>query len=160
VEKLAVHFRDTPHELRLIEFMDVGNLNGWSRAEVVPSAELLHRLHSRWPLRPVRAPRGAAPAVRYEYEDGRGTIGFISSITEPFCGACTRARVTADGTFHSCLFADRGTLLRPLLRQFEDDRPLQAHLRQLWSQRADRYSELRGADSASHERPEMFRVGG
>jgi cyclic pyranopterin phosphate synthase len=160
VEQLAEHFRGTGHELRLIEFMDVGNLNHWTRAQVLPNAELLRRIHARWPLRPIAGPRGSATALRYEYEDGMGAVGFISSITEPFCGACTRARVTADGTFHGCLFSSRGTLLRPLLRQFEDDRRLLDYLAGLWAGREDRYSELRDAQVSERERVEMYRVGG
>ena len=160
IEALVAHFRGTGHVLRLIEFMDVGNSNHWSREQVVPSSVLRSRIHKRWPLRPVADQALSETARRFEFEDGQGEIGFISSITEPFCGDCTRARVAADGTFYSCLFSGRGTALRPLLRQFDDSTRLADYLAGLWSGREDRYSELRERSVSERERVEMFRVGG
>lgn len=160
IEDLVSHFRGTGHVLRLIEFMDVGNSNHWSREQVVPSSVLLRKIHDRWPLKPVSSQGQSETARRYEFEDGQGEIGFISSISEPFCGDCTRARVSADGTFYSCLFSSRGTALRPLLRQFGDNERLLEYLAELWSGRQDRYSELRGQTGSEFQRVEMFRVGG
>ncbi len=160
VENLLAHFRGSGHVVRLIEFMDVGNLNHWRREQVVPSAELLRRIHARWPLRPLSPSAPGETARRFAYEDGAGEIGFISSITQPFCGDCTRARVTADGTFYTCLFAGQGAALRPLLRQYADDEPLFAFLGRRWSDREDRYSELRRRRAAPDHRVEMFRMGG
>jgi len=146
--------------VRLIEFMDVGNLNHWSREQVVPSAELLQRIHQRWPVRPVARQAPGETARRYEFLDGAGEIGFISSITEPFCGDCTRARVTADGVFYNCLFSSSGAELRPLLRNGMSDEALQEFLESLWRQRDARYSELRNGGSGTDAKVEMFRMGG
>lgn len=159
VERLVDHFRGSGHIVRLIEFMDVGNLNHWSRAQVVPSAELLERLHARWPLRPLASQVTGETARRYAFEDGAGELGFISSITQPFCGDCTRARVTADGNFYTCLFAGRGAALRPLLRQSGEARVLE-FLRERWADRTDRYSEVRNETALAKDRVEMFRMGG
>jgi cyclic pyranopterin phosphate synthase len=160
LEDLVEHFRGSGHVLRLIEFMDVGNVNHWSRGQVVPSATLLKRVHDHWPLRPVASQITGETARRYEFEDGQGEIGFISSITEPFCGDCTRARVTADGTFYNCLFSSRGTALRPLLRQGFGEKRLQSFVRGMWRQRDDRYSEQRNGSTDEVPRVEMFRMGG
>jgi cyclic pyranopterin phosphate synthase len=160
VMDLVAHFRGTGHTVRLIEFMDVGNINHWSRAQVVPSAELLKRVHERWPLRPVARQPAGETARRYEFLDGAGEIGFISSITEPFCGDCTRARVTADGVFYSCLFSSRGNELRPLLRGGMSAPALQHHLEGLWRTRDDRYSEHRSNEPSRDSKVEMFRMGG
>lgn len=159
VESLVDHFRGSSHIVRLIEFMDVGNLNHWSRGQVVPSAELLERLHARWPLRPLASRVVGETARRYAFEDGLGELGFISSITQPFCGDCTRARVTADGNFYTCLFANRGAALRPLLRQSGDSQLLE-FLRGRWAGRGDRYSEVRSETVLEKDRVEMFRMGG
>jgi cyclic pyranopterin phosphate synthase len=159
VESLVDHFRGTGHIVRLIEFMDVGNLNHWSREQVVPSAELLERLHARWPLRSLAHRVPGETARRYAFEDGAGELGFISSITQPFCGDCTRARVTADGNFYTCLFSGRGAALRPLLRQ-SGEAPVLEFLREHWARRHDRYSEIRSEAALEKERVEMFRMGG
>ncbi len=163
-ESLVAKFRGTGHVVRFIEYMDVGNLNHWRRDQVVPSAELLARIHARWPLHPVAGAVPGETARRYAFDDGQGEIGFISSITQPFCGDCTRARVTADGNFYTCLFAARGLALKPLLRQAGDERVREV-LADAWSGRVDRYSEVRGAvlgESDEHHdaRVEMFRMGG
>jgi len=159
VEALVEHFRGTGHILRLIEFMDVGNLNHWQRSEVVASAELLARIHQQWPLRPLAPVTAGETARRYAFEDGQGELGFISSITQPFCGDCTRARVTADGNFYTCLFSGKGAALRPMLRQQGDDE-LREFLAGRWQQREDRYSERRSVAPGERERVEMFRMGG
>ena len=157
---LLDHFRGTPHRVRLIEFMDVGNCNRWTPGDVVPSAEWLQRIGARWPLRPVTSSNPAETARRWEYVDGQGEIGFISSITEPFCGGCTRARLTADGHFYTCLFADRGTALAPLLRGGAEPQALAERIHAVWSARADRYSEQRGQPGPGRSKVEMFRLGG
>lgn len=160
VMDLVAHFRGSGHTLRLIEFMDVGNSNHWSREQVVPSATLLKAIHDRWPLRPVAQQAASETARRYRFLDGAGEIGFISSITEPFCGDCSRARVTADGIFYSCLFSSKGMALRPLLSQAEGEEALQDRLRRLWTHRVDRYSEERNGGSGRASKVEMYRMGG
>ncbi len=157
---LVAHFRNTGHTVRLIEFMDVGNVNHWDRELVVPSAELLKSIHDQWPLRPVARQAASETARRYEFVDGAGEIGFISSITEPFCGDCSRARITADGVFYSCLFAARGTELRDKIRAGLSADDLAAELTGLWSRRADRYSELRNRLPQHQRHVEMYRMGG
>ncbi|MCD9033282.1 GTP 3',8-cyclase MoaA [Luteimonas sp. Y-2-2-4F] len=156
---LAERFRGSGHVLRFIEYMDVGTCNGWNRERVVPSAELRERIAARWPLAPLAPHYRGEVAARYRYADGGGEIGFVASVTAPFCGDCHRARVAADGTLYTCLFAAGGTPLRGLLG--EGEAALAARVAALWSRRADRYSELRGADRAGgRRRVEMFLVGG
>jgi cyclic pyranopterin phosphate synthase len=157
---LVSHFRNSGHTVRLIEFMDVGNVNNWDRQQVVPSAELLKSIHDRWPMRPVAQQNASETARRYEFEDGAGEVGFISSITEPFCGDCSRARITADGLFYSCLFSARGTALREMMREGMDADEMSEVIRGLWSKRADRYSELRGSLPRQQPHIEMYRMGG
>ena len=143
--------------------MDVGSCNGWRREAVVPSIELRDRIAARWPLRATgRAYRGEV-ADRYAYQDGQGEIGFVSSVTAPFCGDCHRARLSADGQLYTCLFASRGRDLKPALAG--GDRALDAALGQIWSGRSDRYSELRNgampaAGLPARRRIEMFYIGG
>ncbi len=143
VPQVVEHFRHSGHTVRLIEFMDVGNVNHWDRQMVVPSADLLKTIHDRWALRPVAEQTLGETARRYAFTDGAGEIGFISSISEPFCGDCSRARITADGTFYSCLFSARGTELRDRIRDGMDADELTDVITGLWQKRADRYSELR-----------------
>ena len=160
---LLEHFRGTPHIVRLIEFMDVGNRNGWRLNQVVPSKELLKSIEARWPLRAVDRNYAGEVARRYQYLDGKGEIGFISSVTEPFCGACSRARLSADGTLYTCLFATHGTDLREPLRNGADTEEVAEILARTWLQRADRYSELRRTDIAEahhFSKVEMYRIGG
>ena len=160
IKDLVAHFRNTAHTVRLIEFMDVGNVNHWDRGLVVPSAELLKSIHDQWPLRPVEQQSASDTARRYEFVDGAGEIGFISSISEPFCGDCTRARITAEGLFYSCLFSARGTNLRDKIRSGLSADEMAAEISALWSKRADRYSELR-SDLPTHQpHIEMYRMGG
>jgi len=160
---LLEHFRGTGHIVRLIEFMDVGNRNGWRMNQVVPSRELLLQVQNRWPVRAVDKNYPGEVARRYQFVDGEGEIGFISSVTEPFCGDCSRARLSADGMLYTCLFANQGTDLREPLRSGADDEELRDILSSIWLQRADRYSELRRPDLAEHhvlKKVEMYRMGG
>jgi cyclic pyranopterin phosphate synthase len=157
---LLEHFRGTPHIVRLIEFMDVGTRNHWQPEQVVPSAEWERRIHARWPLQKLDKHHPGATANRYAYKDGHGEVGFISSVSEPFCGGCTRARLTAEGMFYTCLFAHRGVALRPLLRSGASDKQMSEAIARAWSIRDDRYSELRNNHSDASERVEMYRMGG
>lgn len=156
---LVEHFRGTAHVLRFIEYMDVGTCNRWSRADVVNSADLQQRISTRWPLQAIgRAQRGEV-AERYRFADGQGEIGFIASVSAPFCGDCTRARISADGELFTCLFAARGLPLRSLLAG--DDEAMRNAIAARWSGRNDRYSELRAErEREAAGRVEMFRMGG
>ena len=161
--ELLQHFRGTGHIVRLIEFMDVGNRNGWRMDQVVPSRELLQSVAEQWPLTAVGRNYAGEVAQRYQYDDGEGEIGFITSVTEPFCGSCSRARLSADGVLYTCLFATQGTDLREPLRNGADDSELADILSRIWLQRADRYSELRRPDVAEAHplsKVEMYRIGG
>lgn len=160
VMDLIAHFRGTPHLVRLIEYMDVGNSNHWSECDVVPNAEWIETIGQKWPIKPVESGNPAETARRYEYLDGQGEIGFISSITKPFCGGCTRARITADGIFYSCLFSNKGTNLMPLIRHSEDSADLSRMISSLWADRNDRYSEERGLPGHDQKKVEMYRLGG
>lgn len=157
---LAEHFRGTPHVLRFIEYMDVGSCNGWSAERVLPSRELHATISARWPLRPLSPGYRGEVAARHAYVDGQGEIGFVSSVSAPFCGDCHRARLSADGRLFTCLFASDGVDLRPALAQGEDT--LADRIGALWTRRGDRYSELRGAlaDAPRRRRIEMFFIGG
>ncbi|QNP41033.1 GTP 3',8-cyclase MoaA [Lysobacter solisilvae (ex Woo and Kim 2020)] len=150
--------RANGHVMRFIEYMDVGTCNGWRRERVLASANLRDRIHARWPLQSLEAQYRGEVASRYGFVDGRGEVGFVSSVSEPFCGDCHRARVSADGRLYTCLFAASGHDLRPLLADGEE--ALSQHLAQRWSRRGDRYSELRGSSSAPHKHVEMYLVGG
>ncbi len=140
---LVEHFRGTGVTVRFIEYMDVGNRNDWREQLVVPSRDLQARIHERWPLRAVKPDYVGEVARRYAFEDGQGEVGFISSVTQPFCGACSRARLSSDGSFYTCLFAQTGTDLRAPLRAGVDDEELGRIIRNTWTQRTDRYSEQR-----------------
>ena len=158
--ELAEHFRGTGHVLRFIEFMDVGTTNGWRLEDVVTADEIVERIGERWPLEPVAAESPDATARRYRYADGAGEIGVIASVTKPFCGACSRARLSAEGSLYTCLFAARGHDLRAMLRSGETDAGLAEALRAIWSRRTDRYSELRTAETAPKAKVEMSYIGG
>jgi cyclic pyranopterin phosphate synthase len=157
---LLEYFRGSVHKVRLIEFMDVGNCNHWDRSVVVPSAEWIEAINAKWPIRLVNKRSAAETAQRYEYADGQGEIGFISSISKPFCGGCTRARITADGLFYTCLFSSKGTNLMPLIRHGEDPAELRERIISVWEKRDDRYSEERGLPGHDREKVEMYRMGG
>jgi cyclic pyranopterin phosphate synthase len=160
---LLERFRGTSIIVRLIEYMDVGNRNHWSMDRVVPSRELVERIGSRWPVRPVQENYRGEVADRYVFEDGQGEIGFISSVTNPFCGDCTRARLSSEGVFYTCLFATSGVDLRRPLRDGASDEELLNLIQDTWTRRSDRYSEQRGSPSAN-EHPlrkiEMYYIGG
>jgi cyclic pyranopterin phosphate synthase len=143
IPALLERFRGTPVIVRLIEYMDVGNRNHWDRAQVVPSAELLERISALWPLTSQPGQYRGEVAERYSYDDGAGEIGFISSISAPFCGACSRVRLSSEGMLYTCLFATTGTDLRGLLRGGATDQEIAARLAEVWTARHDRYSEQR-----------------
>jgi GTP 3',8-cyclase len=160
---LIEHFRGTPVVVRFIEFMDVGNRNHWRPAMVVPSRELLERVKARWPIQPVSANYRGEVAERWRFEDGAGEIGFISSVSQPFCGACSRARLSSEGKLYTCLFATQGTDLRTALRSGADDAELLRLIRGVWTARTDRYSELREQLRTSDKdakKIEMYYIGG
>jgi cyclic pyranopterin phosphate synthase len=140
---LLERFRGSPVIVRFIEFMDVGNRNQWRPELVVPSRELAARIHERWPILPVSQNYRGEVAKRWRYADGAGEIGFISSVSQPFCGDCSRARLSSEGMFYTCLFATHGLDLRAPLRAGEDDAGLLHMIRSAWGARTDRYSELR-----------------
>ncbi len=157
---LLEFFRNSGHSVRLIEYMDVGNSNHWQLEQVVPSAEWVQRISARWPIEAVGAQRASETATRYRYQDGAGEIGLISSISQPFCGGCTRARLTADGVFYTCLFGTQGKNMMPLLRQSHNSEQMAELIAQIWQQRTDRYSEERSQSGATREKVEMYRIGG
>src|SRR5579885_406573 len=160
---LLERFRGTGVIVRFIEYMDVGNRNHWREELVVPSRELLARIGERWPLEPLRREYRGEVAERYAFADGGGEVGFISSVTQPFCGDCSRARLSSDGVLYTCLFATRGTSLRDALRSGASDDHLLDVLRRVWMDRADNYSEQRQAQRASADaerKVEMFYIGG
>jgi GTP 3',8-cyclase len=159
---LVERFRGTGHIVRFIEYMDVGTLNHWSGDLVVSNAELIARIGARWPLRALEPNYRGEVAERYAYVDGTGEIGMISSVSQPFCGDCSRARLSADGRMYTCLFAREGHDLRTALRDGASDDALEAMIAAHWSQREDRYSEQRAQLRASGDgrKVEMFTVGG
>ena len=157
---LAEYFRFSGHIVRFIEYMDVGNSNGWTRQEVVPAREIVERIAHRWPLHAIEPAYYGEVASRYLYDDGGGEIGVIASVTQPFCRSCTRARLTADGRLFLCLFAAQGLSLRDMLRTGEGDDALRNAVAGFWHRRSDRYSELRGQADAAKPPIEMFQMGG
>jgi len=159
---LIERYRGSGHIVRFIEYMDVGTLNGWREDLVVTSAELIARIAARWPLQPLARNYGGEVAQRYAFADGAGEIGFINSVSQPFCGDCSRARLSADGKLYTCLFAQSCFDLREPLRAGASDTDLQALIAQRWAQRADRYSERRAELRARGDdgKVEMFAIGG
>jgi cyclic pyranopterin phosphate synthase len=157
---MARHFRGTGHILRFIEYMDVGTSNGWRLDDVVPAREIIAMIDAEHPLEPVEPAYRGEVAGRYRYRDGSGEVGVISSVTEPFCTDCTRARLSADGRLYTCLFATEGHDLRALLRSGKTDDEIRAALEAVWSARVDRYSELRSAETAGLKKIEMSFIGG
>jgi cyclic pyranopterin phosphate synthase len=160
VLEMARHFRGTGHVLRFIEYMDVGHTNGWRMEDVVPAAEIVAAIDSEFPLEPVPPRYPGEVAERYRYLDGAGEIGVIASVTRPFCGACTRARLSADGSLYTCLFATNGHDLRALVRGPHGDEELAAAISDIWRVRDDRYSELRSAATRDLAKVEMSYIGG
>ena len=160
---LIERFRGRPVIVRFVEFMDVGNRNAWRPEMVVPSREIVARVHARWPIRPLTENYRGEVAKRWAFEDGGGEIGFISSVSQPFCGACSRARLSSEGKFYTCLFATEGLDLRTPLRGGADDDELLRLIRGTWSDRSDRYSELREElrrNEPEHRKIEMYYIGG
>ena len=160
VVAMARAFRGTGVVVRFIEYMDVGHTNGWRLDDVVPAAEVVAAIDAEYPLEPVEPGYRGEVANRWRYRDGSGEIGVISSVTQPFCSDCTRARLSADGKLYTCLFAVHGHDLRALLRGGASDEELTDALRGIWSARTDRYSELRSAETAGLEKVEMSYIGG
>jgi len=157
---MAAWAREIGATLRFIEYMDVGHSNGWQLDEVVPATELIDLLRTEWPAEPADPGYRGEVADRWRYLDGQGEFGVISSVTQPFCRDCTRARLSAEGMLYTCLFAVEGRDARALLREGATDAQLEAFVREVWSVRADRYSELRSAATSSLPRIEMFAMGG
>ncbi len=157
---MARYFHGTGYVLRFIEYMDVGNTNGWRMDDVVPAEEIVRRIDADLPLEPVGSDYRGEVAQRYRYRDGGGEIGVIASVTQPFCGDCTRARLSAEGRLYTCLFAGLGHDLRALLRAGKADEEIGAFLRGVWQRRADRYSELRTLETVARPKVEMSHIGG
>lgn len=157
---MVEHFRGSGHILRFIEFMDVGSTNGWRLDDVVPVAEILRRINIVYPLEPIEPNYIGEVARRYRYADGQGEIGMIASVTQPFCGDCSRARLSADGKLFLCLFAVEGVDLKTILRQGASDDELRDVIEEVWHSRGDRYSEMRSEATQDLPKVEMSYIGG
>jgi GTP 3',8-cyclase len=157
---IARHFQHTGCIVRFIEYMDVGNTNGWRLDDVVPAAEILAVLDEQLPLEPLDPNYVGEVAKRYRYRDGSGEIGLIASVTQPFCGDCTRARLSSDGQLYLCLFASTGVDIRAMLRGGKSDAEIADALASIWRRRADRYSEIRTQQTHAAPKVEMSRIGG
>jgi GTP 3',8-cyclase len=160
IEAMAERWRGTGVSVRFIEYMDVGTTNGWRMDDVVPAREMLERLKARFPMDSVEPDYPGEVARRWRYADGQGEVGFISSVTNTFCGDCTRARLSARGELFTCLFAAAGHDLKTPLRDWADDEALEALIRDVWARREDRYSELRNSDTPGLTKAEMSYLGG
>jgi cyclic pyranopterin phosphate synthase len=157
---MARFARERGYTLRFIEYMDVGHTNGWAMDEVVPSTDVVATIDAELPLEPMRPQYPGEVATRWRYRDGRGEVGVISSVTRPFCGDCTRARLTAEGVLYTCLFATAGIDLRGPLRDGASDTDVRDQLTEVWTRRRDRYSELRSDATVALPKVEMSRIGG
>ena len=159
---LLKYFKGSGHIVRLIEFMDVGNQNNWNLEDVISAKELLTMIQKKWPLSPVKETYRGEVAKRYLYDDGSGEIGFITSVSRPFCGDCSRARLSADGVLYTCLFTNKGTDIKVLLRDGSSDQDIENLFTKIWLARDDRYSELRHTykPNESEKKIEMYRMGG
>ena len=158
---LARHFKERGHTVRFIEYMDVGTRNQWELSQVVPADEIVAMIDAEMPLEPVDASYKGEVAKRYRYRDGGGEIGIIASVTMPFCGDCTRLRLSPEGSIYTCLFSSTGTDLRGPLREGATDEEIVATLRRTWSGRADRYSEERASlTEPRRQKVEMYHIGG
>jgi cyclic pyranopterin phosphate synthase len=163
IVEVARYFRERGHIVRFIEYMDVGNLNGWRMEQVVPADEIVRTINATMPLEPLERNYQSEVSLRYHYKDGRGEIGIIASVTEPFCGDCSRIRLSTEGKVYTCLFANSGHELRGLLRSGASDEQLEGIIRTIWTVRSDRYSEVRRTQTALEQQAkkvEMFQVGG
>ena len=157
---MARFFREKGYILRFIEYMDVGHTNGWRLDDVVPAAEIVKRISAEMPLEPIDPNYHGEVAERWRYKDGSGEIGVIASVTQAFCGTCTRARLSAEGKLYTCLFAIKGHDFRALLRDGASDEVLSQAIAQVWGKRADRYSEIRSENTSSLPKVEMSHIGG
>jgi cyclic pyranopterin phosphate synthase len=163
IVELARYFRERGHIVRFIEYMDVGNLNGWRMEHVVPADEIVRTINATMPLEPLERNYQSEVSLRYRHKDGNGEVGVIASVTEPFCGDCSRIRLSAEGKVYTCLFANSGHDLRSPLRSGASDEQLEESIRAIWTVRSDRYSELRRNQPALEQQTkkvEMFEVGG
>jgi GTP 3',8-cyclase len=160
VADMARRFKGTGHIVRFIEYMDVGTTNGWRLDDVVPAQQIVEMIDSEMPIEPIEPNYRGEVANRYRYTDGSGEIGIIASVTQPFCGNCTRARLSADGSIYTCLFATVGHDLRAALRDGASDDELSSLIAVVWARRGDRYSEIRSADTAALPKVEMSYIGG
>ncbi|QSO49863.1 GTP 3',8-cyclase MoaA [Alicyclobacillus mengziensis] len=158
--EMADYFRGSGCILRLIEFMDVGSTNGWRLADVVTAEEMVSLIQTHWPIHKLPPNYAGEVALRYEYEDGQGEIGVIASVTQAFCGACTRARLSPEGKLYTCLFGANGLDLRALLRSGASDDDIRLAIHNAWLNRDDRYSELRSSLTFSRTKVEMSHIGG
>jgi len=163
VVDLARHFKNSGHIVRFIEYMDVGNRNGWKWDQVVPAAEIVQQIDAEMPLEPVDSNYPGEVANRYRYRDGQGEIGVISSVSQPFCANCTRSRLSTDGKLYTCLFASTGVSLRDEMRAGASDDDLKNLIARIWTRRTDRYSEERTELASLQNVPakvEMYQIGG
>ncbi len=160
VVELARYFKDRGHIVRFIEYMDVGNRNGWRLDHVVPADEIVSMIDAEMPLEPFERNYKGEVAMRYRYRDGGGEIGVIASVTQPFCGDCTRLRLSPEGSVYTCLFASKGTDLRGPLRSGATDEELAAIIAGMWGARDDRYSEERSSMTEPQHKVEMYHIGG
>jgi cyclic pyranopterin phosphate synthase len=157
---MARHFRERGHILRFIEYMDVGHSNGWRLDDVVPAEEIVSQIDAEMPLEAIPPNYPGEVADRWRYRDGSGEVGVIASVSQPFCGTCTRARLTAEGLLYTCLFGLRGHDLRAPLRAGESDEAISERIRGVWNARSDRYSEIRSAATVPLPKVEMSHIGG
>ncbi len=157
---LAAFCKDRGYIPRFIEYMDVGTMNGWRLDDVVPAEEIVARINRRLPLEPIKRNYQAETALRYRFKDGAGEIGVIASVTKPFCGACSRMRLSPEGEMFTCLFANKGTDIKTPLRAGASDEELLAIIGGMWKKRTDRYSEERSATTKPREKVEMYYIGG
>ena len=157
---MARYFRERGHILRFIEYMDVGHTNGWRLDDVVPAAEIVAAISEEMPLEPLPPNYPGEVANRFRYADGSGEMGVIASVTQPFCGGCTRARLSAEGQLYTCLFAVRGHDLRAPLRGGASDEEVGETIARIWRVRTDRYSEIRSQNTVDLPKVEMSYIGG
>lgn len=157
---MARFFREKGYILRFIEYMDVGHTNGWRMNDVVSAKEIVNLIHAEMPLEPVDPNYRGEVAERWRYKDGSGEIGVIASVTQAFCSTCNRARLSAEGSLYTCLFAVKGHDFRDLLRSGATDEEISQKIAQVWGRRADRYSELRSENTTSLPKVEMSHIGG
>ena len=160
--KMVEYFRDQPVILRFIEYMDVGNINDWQQQETIPNSEIIELISNKWSLSPIKQNYKGEVASRFIFDDIGTEIGFISSMTNPFCGSCTRARLSSDGKLYNCLFASKGMDIKSLIRSEIDDNTIEEKIISIWRSRDDRYSELRylNQNNKEKEKVEMYYIGG